>query len=206
MYNLKIFRFKTEIFIKVSLIKNMRLFVALDIPEELKHKVLEIQKRFDSEKLDIKFVEPENLHITLKFLGEVHQKEIMNIEERIFKIVKEFSPFSINLHGVDYFGNKNYIRVLWINVKKGKEKLIEIINNLNQQLNYIRKDEHRPNPHLTIGRVRSGKNRERLLRILESVKDMKIGEIIVNEIKLKQSILTPKGPIYKDIKTFSLVK
>ena len=183
----------------------MRVFLAVDIPEEIKAKIRDIQKNFEKERFDIKFVEPENLHITLKFLGEVSEEEIEKVKRQVSSVVKDFSVFKIEMKEFGYFGNEKYIRTLWIGIGN-KERLIELINKLNKKLDYIRKDKHKPSPHLTIGRLKSGKNREYLLKIIEELKYVKIGEVYVKEIKLKQSILTPQGPVYRDIETFSLVE
>lgn len=182
----------------------MRLFIAIDIPENIKEKILEIQRRLDKKEFDIKFVELENLHITLKFLGEVHEDKINEIKERVYKIAKNFYKFKINLQGFGYFGSEKYIKVLWIDVKDNKEKLIKLMNLLNRELENIKMENYPLNPHLTVGRVRSGKNKEKLLFIVKNLHNVKIGEVYVKEIKLKQSILTKHGPVYKDIERFVL--
>jgi len=182
----------------------MRLFIAIDLGEDIIRRITKIEDELKRKDVDVKFVEPENLHLTLKFLGEVSENQLDVIKKETEMAVSGFSEFQISIEGCGYFGNPNYIRVLWIGVNKGREKLIDIIDMLNKSLESVRRDEYKPNPHLTIGRVRSGKNREFLLHEVESLEHVKLGEINVKEIKLKESVLSRKGPVYNDIKIFKL--
>lgn len=182
----------------------MRCFVAIDLSENIKEKITEITKELKKQDVDVKFVESQNLHITVKFLGEVSEeqvKEISNIAKEVLSPVKQFK---INIKGLGYFGSPNYIRTLWVGISDGKEKLHMLIETVNKKLFHIRKEGYAPSAHITIGRVRSGKNKEKLLETIEKLKDVKIGEMVVKEIKLKQSELTREGPVYTDIETFDL--
>lgn len=183
----------------------MRVFIAIDLPDEIKESIANIENEVRGKDVDVKFVEPKNLHITLKFLGEVNEEKVKEIEETVSDCVKEIKMFTIKLQGIGYFGSENYIKTLWINIREGKDTLIEIIKMLDKGLDHIRKDNYQPNPHLTIGRVRSGRNKEILLDETKRLKDVKVGEIQVKQIKLKKSELTPKGPIYTDLYTINLV-
>ncbi len=181
---------------------NMRVFIAIDLDKELINKIMEIESELKGNDIDVKFVEPENLHLTLKFLGEVGEDKIPEIEQNISRILGEFKQFRMRIDGFGYFGKPDYIRTLWLGIKEGKEEIIKIIKELNKTLNHIRKDDYDPSPHLTIGRVKSGKNKELLLHEVEGLKDVNTGEMVVNEIKLKQSVLTKKGPEYSDLRVF----
>jgi 2'-5' RNA ligase len=89
-------------------------------------------------------------------------------------------------------------------VKEGREQLINVIEKLNRNLGYIRKEAHGPSLHLTIGRLRTGVNKEQLTQKISELNGVKIGETVVKEIVLKQSQLTKTGPIYTDLKAFCL--
>ncbi len=182
----------------------MRLFVAIELDENLRGKVEDIENQIRTCDCDVKFVEPENLHFTLKFLGEVPEQGVKEIEERISALVKGVKQFRLSLEGFGYFGKPDYMRSLWIDVGKGKDELVKLIEGMNQNLNHIRREVHEANPHLTIGRVKSGRNREALLETVNSLKDVKLGEMLVKFVKLKQSTLTKKGPIYTDLRSFEL--
>lgn len=183
----------------------MRLFIAIDLDEVLKDKILKIQRKIESLDIDCKFVELKNLHFTLKFLGEVDEGKISEVEKKIDEVIKNFTSFKINIHGLDYFGSQNYIKTLWINVKEGKDIILKLINELNTNLDYIRHEKYKPTAHLTIGRVKSDRNRELLLCEIERLKDVNIGEMYVKEIKLKKSVLSKRGPNYSDLKVFKLM-
>lgn len=182
----------------------MRLFVAVELDENLRSKAEEIENQIRECGCDVKLVEPENLHFTLKFLSEVPEQRVKEIEEKISAIVKDVKKFKLSLESFGYFGKPNYIRTLWIDVREGKDELVKLIERMNQSLDNIRREVHGANPHLTIGRVKSGRNREALLETINSLKDVKLGEMDVKFVKLKQSVLTKKGPIYSDLKVFEL--
>jgi len=181
----------------------MRLFVAIDLSENVIERISSIQEKLRSGDFDLKIVEPENLHLTLKFLGEVDEKQNAHIEKLVSETVKEFHGFTLSFHGIGYFGERQ-MRVIWAGVNSGRDEFVKLAKALDRKLSFIRKDEHEPSPHLTIARVRSGRNREILAREVSSLSDVKIGEVHVKEIRLKQSVLTPQGPIYSDVKVFPL--
>lgn len=181
----------------------MRLFIAVDIPEVLKEKILEIEKQVES-LADVKYVEKENLHYTLKFLGEVDEGEVENVVKKVKGVCKSLKKFQIHAKGVGYFGSPNFIRVVWIGCEEGKEELVEISKKLEDELSYIRKDEFDFHPHLTIARPRNVEDKKRFLEKLEELKNLDFGKFTVDKIALKQSKLSPKGPMYSDYKIFEL--
>jgi len=194
----------TLYYLTCKTIKDMRLFIAIDIEDEIKEKIEGVEKEIEKTGADIKFVEKENLHFTLKFLNEVREDDVNEAVNKISDSLKGMKQFKMSIEGVGFFGNQNYIRTIWIGVGKGGKEMEIIIDQLNQNLNYIRKEEHESSPHLTIGRVRTGVNREQLVQKLQGLKGVKFGETIVKEVKLKQSQLTKQGPMYSDLKVFEL--
>jgi len=182
----------------------MRIFVAVDLEEEIIKKITSLIEKFGTGGFGINFVKPENLHFTVKFLGEVEEGRLEEIKEKIEEAVKNIKKFEIEIKGVGFFGSEKFIRVLWIGLEKGKEQMIDLIDRVNKSLDYIRKDEFRPSPHLTFGRVVSGKNREKLLEVLKKSEKTDFGKMIVKEIKLKQSVLGKGGPTYSDLAVFKL--
>ena len=171
----------------------MRLFISIEISEQLKDKIIEIQKRFRD--FDIKFVEKENLHFNLKFLGEVGE-DIDKIKEAMTKVSQQFEKFKINIAGLNAFPNKNYIKVLFLEVKDGRQTMIGIAEVLDNDLG---KSDKPFIPHLTLGRVKSGKNKEKLQELVKELENIEIGEMEVNEIKLIKSELAPSGPVYEEV-------
>ena len=181
----------------------MRLFVAADIPDILKEKIIEVEKQIES-LADAKCIEKENLHYTLKFLGEVGENESENIVKKMENVSKQVKKFKVHAKGVGYFGSPDFIRVIWVGCEEGSKQLIEISKKLNEELKYIREDEFDFHPHLTIGRPRNVENNKNLLEKLEEMRSMDFGEFVVDKIVLKQSKLSPKGPVYSDFRVFKL--
>jgi len=180
----------------------MRLFIALDIPEEVKRKVEEIQGKLKKAEADVKWVEPQNLHFTLKFLGEVPEERVEEVKAAVKRAISGFSPFKLELKGVGYFGSKSFLRVIWISGKS--QEAVKLMERLEEELKSFRPEEREKNLHLTLGRVRSGRGREELLKAISDLSETELGEFEVREVKLKESRLSPKGPQYRDIAVFSL--
>ena len=177
----------------------MRCFVAVDLDRCLVRQVKEIQDNMSNLNVDVKFVESENLHFTLKFLDEVSEDEIGVIKRSIEEALKNIDAFKISIEGLCYFGGSTYVRTLWLGVNEGKDEFVKLAKNVND---CIGKHEENTSPHLTIGRVKSGRNRELLLNFINKHKDVKIGEMDVKNVKLKSSTLTGKGPLYSDLAVF----
>lgn len=182
----------------------MRAFIAIDLERNLAGHVKRMQESLRETGADVKFVEPENLHFTVKFLGEVSEQDLEGISRTVSHSVSGFKPFRIGIDGLAYFGSERHIRTIFLDVKGGRERLQEILSTVNEALDYIRHEDHKPRPHLTIGRVRSSKNREILLEKLRGLSYVKIGEMDVKFVKLKQSVLAKKGPAYSDVKAFEI--
>lgn len=178
-------------------------FIAIDIPTN--KKLLEMENEIKNIQADLKLVEPENIHVTLKFLGDTDEEKIEEIQEIIKNSVKDIKAFSVKLKGSGVFPNKNYMKVIWVGLENA-EKLKEIAEKIDKKLEPLGfKTEKRGfSAHLTLARVKSSKNKEKLLKIIEKYQDIEFATIDVKSIKLKKSDLTPKGPIYKTLKEINL--
>jgi len=179
--------------------KKFRGFIAIDIGSF--SKLVELENEIKNSGAHTKLVEPENIHITLKFLGDTNEEYINKIEEIINNSVKDIEPFEIKLKGMGVFPNQNYIKVIWIGVENG-EPIGLIANKIDEGLSKIGfiKEKRGFSAHLTIGRVKSAKNKDNLLKIVDKYKEIEFLKIKVESIILKKSELTPKGPIYTTLK------
>ncbi len=180
----------------------MRVFVAVDIKNpQTVSSVAMIRDSLLSTGAPLKPVETENLHITLVFIGEIGEDEAYRLKEELSKI--RFKPFTINLHGLGAFPNASRPRVVWIGVDKGSENLESLQKKTLEALRRagVRyKADHKGFvPHLTIARVKGQRNVKSLSKLIESYSSYDFGLERIEELKLKQSILTPRGPIYKDV-------
>lgn len=182
----------------------MRLFVAIDLPEEIRQKIGEIQQMLKEGRPDVVWVKPDNMHITLKFIGETSEDKLSDIKTRIKEVVKNFRPFDITLSGIGYFGSPKYVRAIWIGGDSGEVK--QLMEGLENALRDYRNENREPTIHLTLGRMRSARGREELLQKIKEMQNIEIGKVHVDVVKLKESRLTPKGPIYTDIEIFELKK
>jgi len=177
----------------------IRAFIAIDT--KAFPKLIQLAQELKQTKANIKLVEPENIHITLKFLGDTDENLIEEINKIIEESVQKTKPFEIQLKNTGVFPNQNYIKVIWIGIHNG-EKIAEIAQQIDEKLVELGfEKEKRPfSPHLTIARVKSAENKDRLLNIINKYQDATFQEIKIESIKLKKSKLTPKGPIYTTIR------
>ncbi|UCF12356.1 MAG: RNA 2',3'-cyclic phosphodiesterase [Thermoplasmatales archaeon] len=178
-------------------------FIAIDI--NVTPNVLNLLQDITNSNADVKLVEPQNIHITLKFLGDVQEDNIDEIEQIMENSVKEIDPFTLKLSGTGVFPNQNYIRVVWIGIKDAE--IIETIStSIDERLSQLgfKREKRGFSAHLTIGRVKTAKNKQLLLKAIERYKDFEFSTQEVKSIKLKKSDLTPKGPIYTTLREVKL--
>ena len=173
-------------------------FIAIDIdPTERIREFSEDLRRANAK---LKMVEPKNLHVTLKFLGETREDIVDEIEKCMRDAVKDLKPFKIKLQGVGAFPNLKRINVIWIGTEgKEMEVIFRRLEDGLERLGYT-KERRAFSPHLTIARVKSLNDKEKLISILGKYSREYFGEQIVESIKLKKSVLTEKGPIYSTVK------
>lgn len=182
----------------------VRAFLAIDLDDDLKPKINKIIKEFKKTDTKIKYVELNNLHLTLKFFGDIDTNGLELLQDTIKNVVSEFKPFKINIKSCGAFPNNNHIKVIWLGIEDDAI-LKELHDKLDKEFTRLGFDKDKKfSTHLTIGRMKSAKNKSEIKTIIEEFEDYTIGEMEVNEIKLKKSTLTPKGPIYDDLKVFEL--
>lgn len=173
----------------------MRTFISLEIPERIKKIIKEVQENLPDFKG--KKTEGENLHLTLKFLGEVDEKKLEKIKEKLSQI--NFKKFKAKVGEIGVF-NKNFIRIVWIKI----ENCNELQKEIDEKLSELFEKEKRFMSHLTIARVKSIRNKEEFLKKLEKINFSK-EEFLVESFYLKKSTLTKEKPIYENLENYSLV-
>ena len=182
-----------------------RLFAAIKIiPDENFLKTYyRMLKTFEGER--IKWVEPNNLHITLKFFGETHKDNIDSICDVISKVSSAHKPFRFNLKDIGIFGSFYKPRVIWFGIEKDEtlkaigvdlQKSLETIGFLNDRQNFV--------PHLTVARIRKLEHKRFFQEKINQFKGVFIQEIIVNQVYLFESTLTVSDPIYNVVERFRL--
>ncbi len=168
--------------------------IPLEAPE-ITGKILEIQKRLKSFS-GIKTVEPENLHLTIKFLGNISSSQIKEIKALLSPVFSSLSPFEVSLKGIGAFPSENYIRVIWIGIEEPQtlERLMRKVDEKLSELGFEREKSYVP--HLTIARVKRITSREKLVKVLREHSSENFGKMPVNRIVLFRSELFPSGPAY----------
>ncbi|MFH1445041.1 MAG: RNA 2',3'-cyclic phosphodiesterase [Nanoarchaeota archaeon] len=184
----------------------MRLFIAVDLDAEITEKIENEINPIRKKGVDVAFTLPENLHITMKFLGEVAEQQIEKLKEDVSSTLSGVKQFKVDIKGMGYFGRPDFMKIVWLGISEGRSELVNMIRALNTSLDYLRSEDYEPHPHITIGRVKTGKNKDVLLHEVESKRNLEIGKMLVKQIKLKQSELTDKGPVYSDLMTIKLRK
>ncbi|MEM0351074.1 MAG: RNA 2',3'-cyclic phosphodiesterase [Archaeoglobaceae archaeon] len=175
----------------------MRLFVAVDMDEGVKKNLEPLLSRLSAIQ-GLKVVEKENLHITLMFLGEVEESRIEKLKEALTRV--KFSPFKIHLKKVGRFPEKGDVRVIWVGIENEDEirELAEKVYSELKKLGFKRDKDFVA--HVTVARVK--KRNKEIDSVIREFEDKDFGEMLVKDFRLKQSILKPTGPIYKDVHVF----
>jgi len=187
-----------------------RLFLAVNLPPKLRARLGRIQrlltKRMD--KRIVKWVEEENLHLTLIFLGSVAETKVKSLAEALRRVNRGSEGFVLELSGLGFFPSPQTPRIIWVGVKGEVEKLKKLYRMMASVLNQQGFSfDRRFIPHVTLGRFRGRrKGNQRGISQNELVKiSEKIGKFTVSQIDLMESRLTAKGPLYQVRETFKLV-
>ncbi|MEM2961378.1 MAG: RNA 2',3'-cyclic phosphodiesterase [Candidatus Bathyarchaeia archaeon] len=178
----------------------IRSFIAFDIDDEGTLKNLDrVQSMLLDTGADLKIVKPENIHITVRFLGEVSPSYIEKIYGEMSRV--NFSPFDVEIKGLGVFPNIRHINVIWAGIRRGANDLRNIYYQIEPNLQRIglRPDDKSFSPHLTIARVRTGRKRDELARVIKDLENYEFGIVRARCLKLKKSVLTPQGPVYSTL-------
>jgi 2'-5' RNA ligase len=176
----------------------MRLFVAIEIPDNIKEYLSKIQEKICINSDKIRFVNKAQIHLTLKFLGEVQPNIAEEVKNSLKKIT--FSSFSAYLDRIGVFPSEEYIRVIWVGLKPEKP-ILELQKNVDEILKKLFKKEKNFKAHVTLARVKFINNKEEFIERLKNI-TIENKKIEINNFKLVKSTLTPQGPIYDDLGTF----
>ncbi|MGD0804275.1 MAG: RNA 2',3'-cyclic phosphodiesterase [Candidatus Bathyarchaeia archaeon] len=177
-----------------------RCFVAVDINDPpLKAALVRAQGVMLATGADVKAVEEENIHITLKFLGEIPEVRTIQVSDLVMGIA--FRPFTLDFHGVGVFPSQSRPSVIWAGVSGEASEMLAVFTDLEKGLKSLGfEPERRPfQPHVTLCRIRSGRNRAQLVEMVRVMEDEEFGPLRVEHISLKKSVLTRSGPIYSTI-------
>lgn len=183
----------------------MRAFIAIKLPKEVKAHLGNLQEKLKSARADVKWIAPENMHLTLKFLGEIDNSQLEKIAEILEDTANNKKPFNIRISSIGAFPKLDFPRIIWVGIDKGDKETGEIARELEEKVSLlgIPKEKRAFACHLTIARTRSNLNQSALVKILKDrEKDFsgEVPEFAATKITLFKSTLTPKGPIYEELK------
>ena len=188
----------------------LRMFIAVDFSPEIIAKIARISEYLQTQTPSkaLKWVAPENLHLTLKFMGDVREDHLDAIEQGIKEAMKGQPSFKISIEGMGMYPNASQPRVLWLGIKD-TGNLSQIHHKLALALQeFYPEPEKRPfSPHLTIARIRQNGDRETIRQTGKTLSQFKadsLGTLNVRSIQLYKSDLTPQGPIYTPLLTVPL--
>jgi len=187
----------------------MRCFVAIDIPEDVRAALGDLQKeiagRVDIRRGDVKWVEPEGMHLTLKFLGEVPDNQIAGVCNTVKEVAARHTAFDFDVKEVGSFGGQS-ARVLWVGAGLDCPEMLQLQQDLEEQLAQAGwpKEGRQFSGHLTLCRIRNSKAGEKLAQITAQYTDFDLGTVRGDSLSVYESQLRPEGPIYARLGNYTL--
>jgi len=178
----------------------LRSFIAIELPEAVKSALTILQHDLKKCGADIRWVKPGNIHLTLKFLGDIDEKNIGNIVKQMEGACAAYPFFDLAISGIGVFPHLKSPRVLWAGIQS-----VDILEELHRAIDHgmaslgFKPEGRKFAPHLTLGRFRSLKGREALIEKIELHKNDQFGLIDVRSILLMRSDLSPAGAQYSRI-------
>jgi 2'-5' RNA ligase len=187
----------------------MRCFIAIDIDEQIRKNLARLQDELmdkaDIKRSDAKWVNPENIHLTLKFLGEIKDEQVVDVCKITGDVAGRHESFELNVESVGHFGGKS-ARVLWVGTGQNIDKLVQLQEDLEQQLDLAGwpRETRKFSGHLTLCRIRNTRAGIRLAQLAKDYEDFKLGTMAADSVSVYQSQLMPQGPIYTVLGKYEL--
>ncbi len=179
----------------------VRLFIAVNLSEQQRHELVQLQNRFKRNLDGVKWVKPEGMHLTLKFLGETDSQMVSKISGILDLSGEIFSSFQIDCSGCGIFPNPARARVIWSGINKGSKDLSDLAEFFNQELSGLgfQPEKRAFMPHLTLGRFRNPVTEKIVNSVLKEEADFQSKSSLVDQVVLYESVLTRHGAIYKPV-------
>jgi len=187
----------------------MRVFIAIDIDEKIRASLgdlqQELQSKTDVKRSDVKWVRPEAMHLTLKFLGEIKNEQAVGVCNIVKEVAGRHKSFELDVESVGCFGGRS-ARVLWVGCGEVSHELRSLQEDIEQQLALAGWPEEKRQftGHLTLCRVRNPKAGVKLAQISELYRDFKLGITPADSVSVYQSQLRPTGPVYTVLGNYKL--
>ena len=180
----------------------MRLFIAIELPDDIRTQLMELQRVLRPLESAAKWVAPESIHVTLKFLGEVPEKRVPQIDSALAGL--SWKPFTINVHGVGFFPGARSPRVFWAGMDAPTmQGLTEALDTRMEPLGFER-EKRAFRPHITLARAKTSRLNAELVTASAAFAERRFGSFVADRIYLVQSTLKPAGSVYTTLKKYSL--
>ncbi len=176
-----------------------RTFIAIELGKAVRDRLIGLQESLTASAAGVKWVEPENLHVTLLFLGEVDDRELPGVCRAVQEALSEHAEFTLSVEGVGCFPNLRRLRVVWVGVGQGLQEVVAVHDALERPLLALgcyRREQRRYTPHVTLGRRRGEGPADAFTAALAKCQGWKAGEVAVRAVHVMASQLTPHGPSY----------
>jgi RNA 2',3'-cyclic 3'-phosphodiesterase len=179
----------------------MRLFIAIELPGEIKKQMAEAQRRLKGAGVDASWTRSGGVHLTLKFLGEIPEPKVPEIISSLTGAASGSGKFRLEVAGVGAFPNPRNARVVWIGVSGDIEKLTGLQAAIEDAMVRLgmEREERKFTPHLTLGRIRYIRSKESWLGALEELRDIRLPGFDVTSVSLMKSELRPSGAEYAEM-------
>ena len=177
----------------------IRAFIAVEIDEPNKQKICGLISGLKKSEADAKWITEDQMHLTLKFLGNTDKSEIQKISDALSDIADNFNSFKINFSEIGAFPNMNRPAVIWLGIDKGAGILKMLNEKIETALEKIgfRQENREFKPHLTLARIRSPKNTPNLIKLIKETSfNSGDNDSRINKLALFQSALNPKGAVH----------
>ncbi|MBN1481873.1 RNA 2',3'-cyclic phosphodiesterase [candidate division KSB1 bacterium] len=184
----------------------IRTFICFELPDAVRQSLAQLQDNLKRHGKGVRWVRPAGIHLTLKFLGDVDEKQLPDIVSVVRKASEPYAPIKIHLYGTGAFPNLHQPKVYWIGVEEAAD-LIKIQSDLENELAPLGfpKEKRQFSPHLTLGRVKSSDGLKAITAALEKEALPRMS-FTANEIIVMQSQLAPGGAVYSALANIALKK
>lgn len=179
----------------------MRTFIAIDFDDAIRKQLANLESRLKPRCGKVKWVDPDKMHLTLKFLGEIDDRQVTPISRALDELARQCRPFDITVEDFGTFPPRGGVKVIWVGIKDPSGLLAECqacCEGLLEPLGFP-KERRRFSPHLTLARNRDPRNSAQIHAALEQEPPVRIGTQTVDGVTFYQSTLTPQGPIYQSL-------
>ena len=185
----------------------IRSFLAFDIPKDVQQKLGRLISDFSKREKDVRWLQPENLHVTMKFFGDVEEELLLgDISKEIEKVTAAARSTTLECQGLGVFPNWKYPRIIWAGFIGDTEPVLELKSKIDSALAGfpLKPDQRQFRLHLTIGRAKEIKGTSQLVQLINGLGPISFGKVKIDHLTIYKSVLTREGSIYTALRRFEI--